>query len=209
MEPKFQTSFIPKAPASESVPLSSMRAEGPDDKGIVWVMSMILFWVSLVALVALVGTRFVVARSIAGMSDALASASAEISPERIADLNRAHSRITSAESLLARHISVANLFAALEQITSRSVRFTEFSFKTVPNENGVIETRLVVKGEAQSYAALSAQASVIERQTFFKNTLFSDFDLTERGQVSFTFSAVLDPSLTSYVEPARPVISPR
>lgn len=207
MEPKFQSSFIPKGPVSVSAGMPSSR---PARKGGLYgYVAIIIFVISLVLAAASVGYRFYVKGTINRMSEEIASKSDTLIPSSSKEFIRLNNRIKSTQALLNNHIVVSPLFDYLEASTVRSVRFTELTYNTTPS--GV---ELILKGQASGYSAIALQADIFNRGTSFRNSDFSDLSLDEKGNVTFTYKAMLDPNLISYqklvegLEVPKPVIVP-
>ena len=53
-------------------------------------------------------------------------------------------------------------------------------------------------GEARGYAALALQSDIFNKSQYFKDSIFSNLKLNTKGDVIFSFRAVVDPSLVSY-----------
>ena len=52
--------------------------------------------------------------------------------------------------------------------------------------------------EAQTYNALAQQSDIFSKNDFIKDQIFSDFSLTDNGNITSKFFANLNPQLTSY-----------
>jgi hypothetical protein len=57
-----------------------------------------------------------------------------------------------------------------------------------------------MKGRAKSYASVALQSDVFAEIPFLKEQLFENPNLDPQGNVTFDYSAEVDPSLLSYVE---------
>lgn len=188
MEPKFQSSFIPKGPVS---PSGNFNA--PKSKSLVSTIAVFIFALSIVMAIGVFGyERYLLAR-IGTMGSDLETARTTIKPEVIKDLSRMDARITSTATLLKKHTALSSLFKFIEANTLRNVRFTEFSYGTT--DKGII---LSMKGEARGYSAVALQSEMFNRSPYIKTPVFSDLDLDTKGNVTFSFQATLDPLLISY-----------
>ncbi|PIQ66437.1 MAG: hypothetical protein COV96_01495 [Candidatus Zambryskibacteria bacterium CG11_big_fil_rev_8_21_14_0_20_42_18] len=192
MEPKFQSSFIPKGPlvstANES--LSSRRHK---EGGLFSFIAVVIFTISIVLAIGVFGYKFYLKYSIEKMGAALDEARAALQPEVISELTRFDNRIISTKELVSKHRLITPLFEFLETSTPRTVRFSDFHYSVTAQG-----LELQMKGEARGYAALALQADIFSKSEYFKNPLFGDLSLNERGEVIFSFSAVVDESLISY-----------
>ncbi len=196
MEPKFQTSFIPKSPVVSAPNAPKMvSAHGPREMGGIWsFIANTLFTIAVVASFIIFGVEWYLNRTIASMDTSLAAAREEIEPERIAELTRAHERITSVKSLLSEHVALSAFFEKLQTLTVKSLRFSNFSFTTLGSKG----IEVLLKGEAIGYVSVAQQAEVFNKETTFKDPNFFDLDLDRQGAVIFSFKTVLLPEAISY-----------
>ena len=191
MEPKFQSSFIPKTAGQETaVPKEVEKARGPQDGGGFWsIIANSIFTLAIVAVILVFGAQWYLNRSIDQMGQSLSAAKEELAPERIQEINRAYDRINAVKSLLADHVMLSNLFEKLQNLTVKNVRITDLTFNMLSGK-GVI---LSFKGQALGYVSVASQADVFNQQSFMKSPNFSDLDLDEQGAVLFTFKTNIDP----------------
>jgi hypothetical protein len=200
MEPKFQSSFIPKGPISSA---SGIPAGKPVRRGGLYsYISLIIFIISLVLAVGVFGYRFYVKGTINRMSEEIADKKDTLIPNSSREFIRLNDRIQSTQELLNSHVVTSPLFEYLESSTLKSVRFTELSYNTAPN--GV---ELVMRGEASGYAAVALQADIFNKGSYFKDSNFSDLSLDEKGNVTFTYQAKVNPSLISYQKQVEEMIA--
>ena len=206
MEPKFQSSFIPKGPIATAGMMPSAKAVRTG--GLYGYIAAIIFVISLVLVVLVFGYKFYIKGRINSMSSEIAVSQGDLIPNSVRELIRLNDRIKSTETLLNNHVVVSPLFDFLESSTLKSVRFTKFSYST--NPAGV---ELVMEGQARSYAAIALQSDLFTQSAHFKNPIFSDLRLDESGNVVFIFKAIVNPNLISYqkqvekltvVTPAKP-----
>src|SRR3989344_4992453 len=197
MEPKFQSSFIPKGPLASSVasPIPGQKTKG---RGLLAFLALVTFIISVVLALGMFGYKFYLKYHIDEMGTALEEARATLQPETIRELTRLDDRIISTKELVSKHRALTPLFEFLEISTSRTVRFNSFSYSTT--DRGL---ELDMKGEARGYAALAFQADIFNKSKYFKDPIFSDLNLNEKGSVVFSFTAVVDPSLVLYKQQAE------
>jgi len=203
MEPKFQSSFIPKGPlASSGDPLR--RQTGKDkEKSLLSFLALVIFIISVVLAVGIFGYKFYLKYSINKMGTNLDQARSTLKPEIIRDLVRLDNRLISTEDLISKHNVLTPVFEFLEVSTPRSVRFRDFRYSMT--ERGI---ELQMKGEAQGYAALALQADIFSKSEYFKDSIFSDLILNDRGEVTFSFRTTVDPSLVSYEREIKKMDTP-
>ncbi len=199
MEPKFQTSFIPKNTAQETaVPKEVAMSPGPRESGGFWgIIANGIFTISVIGALVIFGGQWYLERSINSMGDSLANARNELAPERIQEINRAFDRINSTKVLLAKHVLLSNFLDKLQTLTVKNLRLTELNFNML-NGRGIT---VGFRGEAIGYVSVASQADIFGKQTFFKNSSFYDLDLNENGAVLFSYKSELDPSIISAPQP--------
>lgn len=191
MEPKFQSSFIPKGPVSVS---HEQLANKPKKKGdLLSTLSATLFVISVLFAIGTFGYNFWLDYSIRNMDAELDRIRATISPETVEEIIRLDNRLISTKELLDKHIALSPVFEFLESSTPSSVRFNGLEYSLTDKGH---EIRLF--GEATSYASLALESDVINRSDDFRNTVFSDLNLNQQGNVAFSLSAVLGPEILSY-----------
>ncbi|MFZ3020491.1 MAG: hypothetical protein WA051_03205 [Minisyncoccia bacterium] len=201
MEPKFQTSFIPKTQSQQTaVPREVEAASGPRESGGIWsLIANGIFTISIIAAIAVFGGQWYLNRSLASMGDALTNARNELEPERIQEINRAFDRINAAKGLLANHVMLSNFLDKFQSITVKNLRLTDFDFNMLSGKGITIGFR----GEALGYVSVAEQADIFSKQTFFRNSSFYDLDLNENGAVLFSYKAELDPAVISSPQPVE------
>ncbi|MDB5194686.1 MAG: protein of unknown function with transrane region [Parcubacteria group bacterium] len=201
MEPRFQSSFIPKGPVSTAGPLSDTQVH--QKTTFFGLVATVLFIVSLVLAAGSFGYDRYLLAHIGTLGTDLASARATMQPDTINELVRANQRIISTKSLLTTHTALSPFFDYLELSTLKNVRFTQFLYQVT--DNGLA---LTMHGQAKSYTDVALQSDAFNKAGFFKGPVFSDLDLDAKGNVIFTFKATLDPSIVSYKKRLEGVIIP-
>ncbi len=195
MEPKFQSSFIPKgtsgAPTPSGVMPSTRRVSSQRD--IVSLLAVGIFVLSLLLALGVFGYTYFLNYRITQMGAQLEAARAALQPETVKELVDLNSRLVSTEALLRRHRIISPVFKFLESSTPKSVRYTDFSFDVT--NSGL---QLTMRGAATNYASLAVAAESVNKNPFLKDSVFSDLSLDEKGRVLFSFRSVVDPQLLSY-----------
>lgn len=204
MDPKFQSSFIPKAPVvANAAGVSVGKTTRSRSGGVISFVAYLIFIISLVLALGVYGYKFYLKYSIERMGTRLTEAQAVLEPEVIQKLVRLDGRIIATRDLVSKHSVLTPLFNFLEVSTPKTVRFNQFSY--VVNSKG--EPALSLKGEARGYAALALQSGIFNDSGYFKNATFSNLILNVKGDISFSFDGSLDSNLVSYkkiVESIRP-----
>jgi hypothetical protein len=183
VEPKFQSSFIPKGPVSSG---GTLPAAGKGrQRDFVSTVAGLVFTLSLITAVGVFLYTFYLNYSIARMGEELESARASLSVSTINEILRLDARIVSTDELLKKHRVLSSVFDFLESSTPKSVRFTEFSYETTKDG-----PQLILRGEAESYAALALEADIIGKSQNLENPVFSELELDDKGNVAFLVKAV-------------------
>lgn len=188
MPEQFQTSFIPKK--SVEGPTTEIK-NGTD---LFLLVAVILFILTLCAGAGVFLYEKYLIGAIVGKEESLKRAEAAFDLDLIRELSRLDQKLTVSEKLLKKHIAVSELFHLLEQQTLKSVRFGDLRY-LVGSGGDIV---LSMKGAARSFAAIALQSDVFGKSRFIKSPIFSDLDLDKNGNVTFSFTATVDPALLSY-----------
>jgi len=192
MDPKFQSSFIPKgsfAPTSTGSPLGRKIKE----RSLVEFLAMVIFILSVLLAMGVYGYKYYLKYQIGKMGIDLEQAQATLQPETIHELTRLNDRINSTKELISKHRALSPLFEFFEAFTPKTLRFSDFRY--LKDERGL---GLSIKGEARGYAALAFAADTFNKSGYFTDSTFSDLNLNDKGDVSFSFEAIVEPDLLSY-----------
>lgn len=191
------TSFIPKKPQA-----SSKKRRKSTTINIFFLIALLIF---LGASAASVGAYFylqLVERSIEEKSIELANARAAYEPALIEDLQKMDRRIQAAQSILDNHQALSSFFEFLESATLQNVQFDSFRYTV---SGGSID--FAMNGKARSFSSVALQSDIFGNDSFIRNSLFSNLNLDEIGNVTFSYTATLDPSLVSYRSLVAPLTS--
>jgi len=157
-------------------------------------ISLIVFIITVLLSGGVFAYKLYLNSQIAQMGTNLTAASATLDPSSINQMVDLNARIVSVQNLLAHHIVLSPLFAFIESSTVSSIRLTDFSYSV--SDKGTLE--VVIKGHANGYADIALQANVFNQTPYLQNIVFSDLTLNPQGQVNFTVSADVNPTLVSY-----------
>ena len=117
-------------------------------------------------------------------------------PNTISELTRLNDRINATYALLKSHKSVSTFFYVLGNTTLKTVRFTDFTYDSAGEK-----ITISMNGQALNYETVALQSKAFtapELKNVFKSPIFGDLTLDSLGNVSFGFSASLDPFLVNY-----------
>jgi len=191
MPPKFESSFIPKGPlvSGAGMPLT----HGKGEHTLLGFIAGLLFAISALSAIGVFGYKFYLNYAIDNMKEELEAGRVALETETLSEITRLNNRLLATEALVDSHLALSPLFKFIDVSTLRTVRFNDFSFTT--NEKGLAVT---IEGEAKSYASLALQADLLNKSPYFKEPVFSDLRLDDRGNVAFTFEALVDGGKLSY-----------
>jgi hypothetical protein len=189
MEPKFQTSFIPKKPivASEGIARKSIDFFA--------IIATILFLGSLVLSGAVYAWKYTLEKQVVSREADLAKAKGQFDQEFIGYVNRLNTRIETSKDLLNNHVGASTIFGFLAAHTLKTISYSDFSY-TYENDGTV---KVVMRGLAKSYSSIALQSEEFGKQNqYIKSPIFSDLNPDTTGSVVFTLTAFLDKNLISY-----------
>jgi len=188
MDPKFQTSFIPKKP------MVGGQGGAKSPINLFSLLATVLFITAL----ALSGGAYFYQRLLFNQlienKASLERAKDAFDPDTINEIIRLDTRIETAKKLLDSHIAVTPLFDFISSITLQSVRFRDFTFSYL----GEDQIQVQMRGIGQNYASVALQSDLFNEQKSLKNTMVGDVALDPKGIVGFSVSTIIDPSVISY-----------
>lgn len=190
METKFQTSFIPKQPVTDT------ELHGGSSASLFFLFSFILFMASLASAGAVFIYGSIVSKNIQEGDKQLTLNKNAFDPNTIKELTRLNNRINAANTLLKSHKGISTLFQVLSQTTLKNVRFTDFNYAAADDK-----ISLGMRGQAFNYETIALQAKAFTDPTLknvFRSPIFSDLTLDSQGNVSFSFNTGIDPFLVDY-----------
>ena len=190
MEPKFQTSFIPKKPLGTS---QGSAIEKIQNTNVFTIAATVIFVVTILISVGLFFYKNIVTNQIAQDQKSITDARATFEPDKIQQLIDANTRIVSIKNLLEKHAIVSRVLTLMQDLTMKKMRFTKLDYQI--KDNVPIVT---IAGEVQTYNALAEQQSAFLANEYIKTPIFSDLSLKDNGYVSVSFTAQIDPSFVSY-----------
>lgn len=193
MEPKFQTSFIPKAPIISGS--SSFSGAPKVSINILGTFVVLFFILSVLMGAGVFGFTYYLKSQIESSNIALSKAKEAFTSSENEKILLVSNQLKSINTLLAQHKVVSPLFAVLEKETLPTVRLTSFMF-TRDSISGNISVQ--IKVQAQSYASLAQQSKLFLASQAFTSIDFSGVTLTDTGIVETTIKAVINPDITLY-----------
>jgi hypothetical protein len=189
MPPNIPTSFVPRQP----VKTGSVRGLAFNFQGLFLIIS---FIVLALAVLASLGV-FVYGQYLDGQSTAkaaeLTKEEQNISQSTVEEFLRLQNRLSSSEGLLDRHVTLSTFFNLFESLTLTHVQFTSLKITVADDQSAKLEAA----GKASSFNALAAESKSFSAAQGVKDAIFSDFTTDKSGNVGFSLTATLDPSLVA------------
>ncbi len=199
MDPKFQTSFIPKKPISEPTTSSSIS--------LFLLLSIIVFLISLGIAGYIYLEKKSLVNEITTEQEVIQKNKSSFDSNTIENILKLNSRISVAQALLNNHVSIAPVFDFLSKETLKNVRFKSFVFSNnIKDSSGNSGIGISLSGIAQSWETLAAQANEFGKEitkTTIREPKVSSFNLNPDGTVSFTFTALINPGAISFSNPNK------
>ena len=193
MEQNFQTSFIPKKPILKE------NATYVRSVSIFLVISILILFTVLIATGGFYFYKGILAKKITDMENTLNLASNRFEPSKITELQNFDKRLISSSEILSKHITIIPIFNALEQLTMKSVRFTNFSYSLGEGKNDADE-KIDVKmsGIAIGYRSIALQSDLFAKNKNLIDPIFSNLTLDNSGNVIFDLEFSVNPSFVNY-----------
>lgn len=189
MEPKFQTSFIPKKPVSGE----SERVRAVHDLNIFSLIATIVFISTVLLFGGLFFYKSLLIKQITKAGEDVNAARSAIQPATINELIDNNSRISTSVGLLEKHVVTSKLLLLLSDLAVKKLHFNDFSYSSKSGGPTV-----KIRGEVLTYNAMAKQYEIFNNSPYLKNMSFSDISLTENGNIKFQISSSVDSGLLSY-----------
>ncbi|MFZ2523456.1 MAG: hypothetical protein WAW92_03660 [Minisyncoccia bacterium] len=192
MEPKFQSSFIPKKPV-----VDSPRMAGPVEKNvnIFSAVATLLFLLTIMASAGLFGYLKYIENQISSSDKQLTDVRSAFQESRIQELIDASIKLNAIKTLLEQHVVASQILVLLQNETLKNVRFDNLIYS---NTEG--KPYITLDSESLSYNAIANQRNVFTESGFLANVEFSNFVLTDSGSIKSRMKANILPRLISYKE---------
>ncbi len=190
MDPRFQTSFIPKKP------IVSAPGGSPKTINLFALLATVLFIGTIILAGGVFFYKDYLEKGLEEDMKNLEEVRKEDDPNLIQKVIRLDSRIETAEKLINSHIAVSPFFNYLSTITLKSVRFKDFNFSYLSKDTVTVS----LAGEAQGYEAVALQSDLLFEQEELSNVIIGDLSLKDNGRVEFSVTANVKPSLLSYAD---------
>ncbi len=188
MDPRFQTSFIPKKP------IVAQPGRAPSSINLFSLLATVVFIVALALSGGVFFYKQLTQKQIDANKVSLEKAKDAFEPDTINQIVRLDTRIVTSKKLLANHLAITPFFDFLSSITLPTVRFKTFDFTHL----GKDKIKVSMSGQARDYASVALQSDLLNKQKYLKETIIGDMSLDSSGTISFSVDTVVDPDLLSY-----------
>ncbi|OHA24402.1 MAG: hypothetical protein A3D50_00085 [Candidatus Taylorbacteria bacterium RIFCSPHIGHO2_02_FULL_44_12] len=202
MDPKFQTSFIPKKPISP--PGGIVGASSPHRHGGSFFMglSVIVFIFSLTLAGGGYAWKYYLLSAQETYKEQLAERERQFNIDLIEHLKQVNIKVDLAKQILYNHLAISQIFDIISRLTIENVRFLSLEVSAAPNQTDGL--KISMNGYGTSLSAVAFQSDVLGQleqyglRKVVKNPILSNPTLDPNGTVSFGFSASIDSASLSY-----------
>ncbi len=186
MDPVVPTSFIPKKPLVGE----ASRGGG----GLLVLLAVLIFVASIVAAGGAFAYGQYLDSALAGKKESLKKAEGAFDTASIIDLSRLDIRLGQARELLQSHVAPSGVFTFLSATTLERVQFTSLNLAIAPDGSA----KILLTGVADSFSSLALQSDQFSTAKVLRDVVFSGISTSVTGNVQFSVSANVDPSILSY-----------
>ncbi|HCC05077.1 TPA: hypothetical protein DEP58_02100 [Patescibacteria group bacterium] len=198
MEPKFNTSFIPKkslqADVSATAGGKNRFVRRHDVHGPGYYLMFMVFLTSVVVSLGVFGYTKIVESNIQEKIARLERQKEAFDEETVAMLSRADKHITNAKKILEGHVAVSELFTLLETITLVRIQYTELEYTGMPNETALV----TISGLSKNFQDVALQTEQYRLHQSLHKPVVRDLERLEDNEVSFSIDVTADSGLVSF-----------
>lgn len=203
MEPKFNTSFIPKkslqADVSGTTAGKDRFVRRRDVRGPGYYLMLMVFLASVVISLGVFGYTKIVESNIQEKIARLERQKESFDEDTVAMLTRADSQITNAKKILAGHVAVSELFTLLETITLSRVQYTELEYTGMPNQTAVVS----ISGQAKNFQDVALQTEQYRLHQSLYKPVVRDLERQENRTIDFSIDLAADQRLVTFSSALR------
>ncbi len=186
MDPNVQGSFIPKQALT-----AASRGSGI---GLFFLLALLVFVMSIIAAGGSFAYERILNSQITQKDTDLRRAEGAFDVGVIQDLVRMDARLAQARTLLQSHVSPSAVFSFLSTVTLQKVQFD--SFDLAVNKDG--GATMSLSGSADSFSTVALQSDQLGASKVLRDVIFSGITVNDKGKVSFSVNANVDPGLILY-----------
>jgi len=192
MEQNFQTSFIPKKPMIEE------KAKVRRPMSLFFIISLFLFFATLLVAGGAYFYKGILTQNVTKMESDLNKAKERFELSKIKLLQTLDKRLNASNKILEGHIAVSPIFEALQAVTMKTIRYTDFSY--THSGNSILVT---MSGQAIGYRSIALQSDLLTKNKNFIDPVFSGLSLDEKGNVLFNLDFSVDKNFVDYQQMAK------
>lgn len=192
MEPKFQTSFIPKKPVLTPVS-GAMPRIAPQTRSVFMSLAVLLFVLALLSVAGAYGWKYYLTQAQDDFKLDLANREKQFNIDQIEQLKQINVQIDTAKDLVNNHISASELFNIVSRFTIEKVRFSSLQL-SIDKSSITVD----LKGEGTSLSALAFQSDVLgaldqyDLRGIVKNPIMSGVTKQLDGKYSFGMTTEIE-----------------
>lgn len=212
MEPKFQTSFIPKKPTagvsiSGSINNKQLQKTKSPIASMFMAISVLFFILSVGAVGGTYFWRDYLQSANQKYKNELASKEKTFNVDLIERLKRIDLQVDSAKNVLNNHVALSGIFDVIKDMTVEDVRFVSMDLK---NSGGGGALSLSLQGLGKNMPTVAFQSDILGQLSDYnlagvvRSAAVSSPTITETGSVSFGLTAELDASKFFYSRSIEP-----
>ena len=176
---QFTTTFIPKKPLAEVSPVGSKPASRPI--GFLSSISLVLFFITLLCAGGVYFWKGYQEKNVVTLAESIKKVEKTFEPDSVTKLQTLDKQLKNGSLVVKNHTVVSPLFDFLETSTLKQVKFTKMD--VVFDDGKGVQVKM--SGEADGYRSIAQQSDLFATNTYLKDTIFSNFFLTQKGKISF------------------------
>jgi len=188
MDNEFKTTFIPKKNLTKAPEVETQKSRVKKS-----ILGILAFWLFSTAVVSVIGVYLYRANLTSVLNtriDSINRAEKAFETGAVLELKKIDIRLKAATTLLNDHLALSDFLTSLAESTLPEVSFSNLTF-TYDQDAPTV----TMAGESRGYLYIAQQSDVFESNLFIQNHIFSDFILTDTGNISFSLSFTLNKSL--------------
>ncbi len=124
----------------------------------------------------------------------LKQAQNSVSEDTVNSFLRLKNRLTSAQTILADHVTLSQFFNTLESLTLQNVRLSSLTLTVADDHSADVK----ITGTAKDFNTLAAQSAAFTAQPLIHQAIFSGITADNTGVVTFSLEAPPDPQLVNF-----------
>lgn len=163
------------------------------------IVSLIIAGIAIIIAIGVFAYAHLLESETAQKAAALKQAESSVSESTVDSFIRLRDRLTQAQTVLSQHVLMSQFLDDLSSLTLTDVRFTNMQITVGEDHSAAVH----MTGTAKTFNALAAQSAAFATQPLIKQAIFSGITADDKGVVTFTLNAVLDPRLVD-IPPTLP-----